>query len=79
MTSAQLRASRALLNWTVRQLAEQAGVHRNTVTNYETGKTEGEPGTVAAIRAVLESAGVILLADGETVAGGPGVRLRTGG
>jgi transcriptional regulator with XRE-family HTH domain len=76
MTSAQLRASRALLNWTVRRLAQEAGVHRNTVTNYETGKTEGEAGTVAAIRTALESAGVIFLADSETVDGGPGVRLR---
>lgn len=76
MTSAQLRASRALLNWTVRQLAAEAGVHRNTVTNHETGKTEGEAGTVAAIRAVLESAGVVFLDDGQCVDGGPGVRLR---
>ena len=36
VTSAQLRAARSLLNWTVRDLAEKAGVHRNTVTRAET-------------------------------------------
>jgi transcriptional regulator with XRE-family HTH domain len=77
MTSAQLRASRGLLNWTVRRLAEEAGVHRNTISNHETGKFNGDPGTVAAIRTVLESAGVIFLDGGQTIDGGPGVRLRT--
>ena len=32
VTSAQLRAARSLLDWTVRDLSEKAGVHRNTVT-----------------------------------------------
>ena len=32
--------------------------------------------TLETIRAALEAAGVIFLADGETTTGGPGVRLR---
>jgi transcriptional regulator with XRE-family HTH domain len=72
VTSAQIRAARALLNWTVRDLAERAGVHRNTVTRTETDAT-GPGHATAAIRAALEAAGVIFVDEnGE----GPGVRLR---
>ncbi len=72
MTSAQIRAARALLNWTVRDLADRAGVHRNTVTRAETDAT-GPGHATAAIRAALEAAGVIFVDEnGE----GPGVRLR---
>ncbi len=72
VTSAQIRAARALLNWTVRDLADRAGVHRNTVTRAETDAT-GPGHATAAIRAALEAAGVIFVDEnGE----GPGVRLR---
>ncbi|WP_348524470.1 MULTISPECIES: XRE family transcriptional regulator [unclassified Mesorhizobium] len=57
-------------------MAKSAGVAINTVTRFERGE-ELLPRTLQAIRAVFESAGVIFLADGETVEGGPGVRLRT--
>ncbi len=75
VTSAQIRAARGLLNWTVRDLAEKAGVHRNTVTRTETEET-GPGHAVAAIRAALETAGVIFI---EENGGGPGVRLRKAG
>jgi DNA-binding XRE family transcriptional regulator len=39
VTSAQVRMARAALNWTVRDLAEAARLHRNTITNIETGST----------------------------------------
>lgn len=72
VTSAQLRAARALLNWTVRDLAEKAGVHRNTITRLETEATN--PGhAAAAIVAALEAAGVIFVDENGD---GPGVRLR---
>lgn len=61
------------MNWTVRDLADRSGVHRNTITNFETERYAGSPDAIAAIRAALESAGVIFLPEnGE----GPGVRLR---
>jgi transcriptional regulator with XRE-family HTH domain len=72
VTSAQVRAARGLLNWSVRQLAEAAGVHRNTVSNIATGRFQGESATLAAIRAALERAGVEFIAED---GGGPGVRL----
>ncbi|MGR3804819.1 helix-turn-helix domain-containing protein [Marinibacterium profundimaris] len=72
VTSAQIRAARGLLNWTVRDLAEKAGVHRNTVTRAETDANG--PGTAqAAIRAALEAAGVEFIPEN---GGGAGVRLK---
>src|SRR6516162_4583358 len=38
VTSAQVRMARAALDWSVRDLAEAAQIHRNTVTNIETGR-----------------------------------------
>lgn len=74
VTRAQVRAARGLLNWTVRDLAEKSGVHRNTATRVETEATA--PGhSIAAIRSALESAGIIFLADSQSIDGGPGVRL----
>lgn len=72
MTSAQIRAARALLDWTVRDLALQANVHRNTVTRSETDAT-GPGHATASIRSALEKAGVEFIAEN---GGGPGVRLR---
>lgn len=69
MTSAQIRAARGMLNWTVRQLAEAAGVHRNTITNAETERYD-DPRSLEAIRAALEGAGVEFI-NGDR----PGVRL----
>lgn len=71
VTSAQIRAARGLLNWTVRDLAEKAGVHRNTVTRAETDATGPGPAT-EAIRAALEAAGVEFI---PVNGGGAGVRL----
>ncbi|WP_439575271.1 helix-turn-helix domain-containing protein [Phreatobacter sp.] len=73
VTSAQFRAARGLLNWTVRDLAERAGVHRNTVTRLETEVSSGQGHAAATVIAALEAAGVIFVDEnGE----GPGVRLR---
>ncbi|MGB5183169.1 MAG: helix-turn-helix transcriptional regulator [Xanthobacteraceae bacterium] len=65
--------ARAALDWSVRDLAEAAGVHRNTVTNIETGRYAGDAETVAAIVGALKRAGVEFIAEN---GGGPGVRLR---
>ncbi len=65
--------ARAALNWTVRDLAEAARVHRNTITNIETGKYAGDAATLAAIEMVLRRAGVEFIDEN---GGGPGVRLR---
>jgi transcriptional regulator with XRE-family HTH domain len=70
---AQLRMARAGLGLTVQQLAEQVGVHANTILRYESG-SQILSGTLDKIEAVLAQAGIIFLeAEGEL---GPGVRLR---
>lgn len=65
--------ARAALNWTVRDLAEAAGVHRNTITNIETGRYAGDAATLASLEAVLKHEGVEFIDEN---GGGPGVRLR---
>jgi transcriptional regulator with XRE-family HTH domain len=73
VTSAQLRMARAALNWTVRDLAQATGLHRNTITNIEIGRYAGDPKTLDIIETVLRKAGVEFL---EENGGGPGVRLK---
>ncbi|MEM9578258.1 MAG: helix-turn-helix transcriptional regulator [Pseudomonadota bacterium] len=72
VTSAQIRAARGLLNWTVRDLASAAGVHRNTITRAETDAT-GQGSARDAIRSALELAGVEFI---EENGGGLGVRFK---
>lgn len=71
MKPAQVRMARAALNWSLADLAEAAGVHRNTVSNFETGKYSGDPEKLAAIQHALETAGVELTNGDE-----PGVKMR---
>jgi transcriptional regulator with XRE-family HTH domain len=65
--------ARAALNWTVRDLADAAHLHRNTITNIETGRYAGDPETLDKIATVLKRAGVEFIDEN---GGGPGVRLR---
>ena len=65
--------ARAALNWTVRDLAEATGLHRNTITNLEVGRYAGDPETLSLIRNVLVRAGVDFIDEN---GGGAGVRLR---
>lgn len=71
MTPPQIRAARALLNWTVQELAERVGVERNTIAQIEAGRNASDAETLAVIRRVLEAAGVEF-----TNGRWPGVRLR---
>jgi transcriptional regulator with XRE-family HTH domain len=65
--------ARAALNWTVRDLAEATHLHRNTITNIETGRYAGDAETLAVIVTVLKRAGIEFIDEN---GGGPGVRLR---
>ena len=71
VTSAQLRAARGLLDWTVRELAERANVHRNTVHRAE-HQDEGHGFAVEQVVQTLEAAGCVFVAENE----GVGVMLR---
>jgi transcriptional regulator with XRE-family HTH domain len=65
--------ARAALDWTVRDLAEASGLHRNTITNIEIGRFAGDLGSIAAIERVLTAAGIEFLDEND---GGAGVRFR---
>ena len=73
VTSAQVRMARAALDWTVRDLAEATGLHRNTINNIEVGRYAGDPKTLELIEKILRAAGVEFIDEN---GGGPGVRLR---
>jgi transcriptional regulator with XRE-family HTH domain len=73
VTGAQVRMARAALNWTVRDLAEATGLHRNTITNIEVGRYAGDQKSIETIRIVLRKAGVELI---DEDGGGAGARLR---
>ena len=72
MSAAQCRMARAATGLGVRDLAAAAVVSPNTVARLERGE-ELRSGTIAAIRAALEEAGVVFI---DANGGGPGVRLR---
>jgi hypothetical protein len=64
--------ARAALAWTVRELASNAKVHRNTITRLEAG-AQAEPRTLKAVVDSMEAAGIEFI-DGSA----PGVRIRSG-
>ena len=73
MQPEQMRAARAALNWSLERLAEASGVHRNTLSNFETRRYKGDPEKLAAVRATLEAAGVTF-ADEDGGAAGASLR-----
>ena len=75
LTSAQIRAGRALLGWSVADLARATALGVNTIRRAELseGQTALTLANGLAIRRALEAAGVVFI---EENGGGPGVRLR---
>jgi transcriptional regulator with XRE-family HTH domain len=55
--------ARAALNWTVRDLAEATGLHRNTITNIEVGRYAGNQDSLEQIESVFRNGGIEFLAD----------------
>jgi transcriptional regulator with XRE-family HTH domain len=78
MQPEQLRAARAALNWSLERMAEASGVHRNTISNFETRRYNGEPEKLAAVKRALESAGVIFSDENGEAAGASLRRFRRG-
>ncbi|WP_197729428.1 transcriptional regulator [Rhizobium leguminosarum] len=67
--------ARTALDMGVKQLADAAAVSTNTIVRFERGE-ELKPRTIAAIRTVLEEAGVVFLDGDYSGSGGPGIRLK---
>jgi hypothetical protein len=75
LTSAQIRAGRALLRWSADDLARESALGVNTIRRAELAENETSL-TVAndlAVRRAFETAGVAFIDEN---GGGPGVRLR---
>jgi transcriptional regulator with XRE-family HTH domain len=70
ISPAQVRAARALIDWSQQQLAEVAEVGLSTVADFERGRRKPIRASLNAIRRTLEAAGVEF-----TNGGQPGVRL----
>jgi len=75
LSSAQIRAARALLKWSAADLAGQSALGVNTIRRAEVaeGKTSLTAANELAIRRAFETAGVEFIDEN---GGGPGVRLR---
>ncbi len=75
LTANQMRAARALLRWSARELAEKSGISLPTIQRMEAseGVPSGLSKNLEAIQGALEAAGVVMV-DANGL--GPGVRLR---
>ncbi len=78
ITSAQIRAARALLRWSSQELSEASGIGTATIKRMEVmeGVPSGNVRTLYAIQIALEKAGVEFIGSPEEA---PGVRLRSRG
>lgn len=76
ISSQQIKAARALLEWTQPQLARASGVSVPTIIRMEgsLGPSRSVAGNVEAVRRALEDAGIIFQDSDEQ--GGVGVRLK---
>jgi len=75
LTSAQIRAARALVRWSAEDLARQTSLSVTTIRRAELANEESSMTTAndLAVRRALEVAGVEFIDEN---GGGPGVRLR---
>lgn len=75
ITSGQIKAARALLNWTVQELADRSSVGFTTVVRMEAsdGVPASQVKTLDAVRKVLEKSGIEFIGSPDDA---PGVRLR---
>ena len=76
LSSAQIRAARALLRWSASDLSQASGVGTATLQRMEVmeGVPSGQVRTLLAIKEALEAAGVEFIG---TPTENPGVRLIT--
>jgi transcriptional regulator with XRE-family HTH domain len=71
---AQLRAARALLDWSRQDLADRSSTARETVQAFEARGSNPKRSTMLAWERALRKAGIVFI-DGDDTQG-PGVRLR---
>jgi transcriptional regulator with XRE-family HTH domain len=74
ITGTQIRAARGALNWSVKQLADRAGVGTATIARYEEASCvpKSRKGNLKKLRAVFEAAGIEFIG---TPDDRPGIRI----
>lgn len=73
ITGPLCRAARALVQWPRDRLAEQCGVTKKAIREFETAGVDPGPELKAKIKQMLEQGGAVFLPEGDL---GAGVRLR---
>lgn len=69
MTPAQLRAARALIDITLRDLAKDAEIGFVALNRYERGKSQMLPESMERVQAALERRGVVFIYRNDRVRG----------
>jgi predicted transcriptional regulator len=65
ITACQIRAARALLDWSKQDLADKAIISVNAVARLEKGEVDPRLSTITAVQKAIAKAGVVLLPNGE--------------
>lgn len=73
LTAAQCRAGRSLIEWSQAQLSQSAAIDLQTIADFEKRFRAADETTRRRLRAALEAAGVVFIAEN---GGGAGVRLK---
>ena len=73
LTAAQCRAGRALIEWSQQQLSQSAAIDIQTIADFEKRFRSVDETTRRRLRATLEAAGVVFIAEN---GGGAGARLK---
>lgn len=73
LTASQCRAGRALIEWSQQQLSQAASIDVQTVADFEKRFRAVDETTRRRLRAALEAAGVVFIAEN---GGGAGARLK---
>jgi len=63
LTGSQIRAARALLGWEAAELAEKAGLARQSISHLETGASKPRAGSIERIETALAGAGIEFIGD----------------
>lgn len=73
LTASQCRAGRALIEWTQPQLSQAASIDLQTIADFEKRFRAADETTRRRLRAAMEAAGVVFIAEN---GGGAGARLK---
>ena len=63
----QIRAARALLNWSQGDLAARVGITQRAITDIETGKSRGNATNLKIIADVFQKAGIDFIENGARI------------